>query len=91
MRRSHGKYAGKSRNLKGKGRLPITHQLREFKAGDKVRIDINPRFQDSLPHLRFNKKTGVVKGLQGQAIVLAVKDLGKEKTLVIVGSHLSKI
>ncbi|HLC47477.1 MAG TPA: hypothetical protein VJI13_00225 [Candidatus Norongarragalinales archaeon] len=91
MKRSHGKYVGKSRNLKSKGRVSITSHLRQFNVGEKVRIDVNPRFPSGLPHLRFNHKTGVVKGMQGTGVVIGVKDINKTKTLVISGSHLVKI
>lgn len=91
MKRSHGKYVGKSRNLKSKGRVPITSQLRRFTPGEKVRIDINPRFASGMPHLRFNKKTGEVTGMQGGSVMISVKDMNKAKSLVISGAHLVKI
>ncbi|MFH0971333.1 MAG: 50S ribosomal protein L21e [Candidatus Micrarchaeota archaeon] len=91
MKRSHGKYSGKGRNLKSKGRLPITIHLREFTIGEKVRININPRFPQGMPYLHFNKKSGEVIGKQGDSIVVAVKDINKLKTLVVYGAHLSKI
>jgi large subunit ribosomal protein L21e len=91
MRRSHGKYVGKGRNLKSKGRLPITNQLREFKVGDKVRIDIDPHFADGMPHLHFNRKTGEVIGMQGTGVILDVKDINKHKQLVVTNVHLKKI
>lgn len=91
MRRSHGKYVGKSRNLKSKGRIAITNQLRVFKEGDRVRIDIDPHFGNGMPYLRFNKKTGVVKGMQGTGVVLEVYDMHKKKELVVGGPHLVRI
>lgn len=91
MRRSHGKYVGKGRNLKGKGRLPITIHLRTFTPGEKVRIDVNPRFPEGMPHLRFNHKAGKVLGLQGGAVHIEVMDINKRKTLYIDGAHLRKI
>ncbi|MBI5225419.1 50S ribosomal protein L21e [Candidatus Micrarchaeota archaeon] len=91
MRRSHGKYSGKGRNLKSKGRLPITIHIREYRAGEKVRIDINPRFSKGMPYLRFNKKVGEVVGMQGNSVIVAVKDINKPKTLIVYGAHLEKI
>ncbi|MFH1443328.1 MAG: 50S ribosomal protein L21e [Candidatus Micrarchaeota archaeon] len=91
MKRSHGKYSGKGRNLKSKGRLPITIHLRKFTPGEKVRIDINPRFQNGMPYLRFNKKTGDVVGMQGTSVVIKFKDINKSKMLVVNGAHLVKI
>ncbi|MFH1750227.1 MAG: 50S ribosomal protein L21e [Candidatus Micrarchaeota archaeon] len=90
MKRSHGKYSGRGRNLKSKGRVPITSQLRKFHVGEKVRIDVNPRFSEGMPHLRFNKKSGEVKALQGKGIVISVRDINKPKTLVVSGAHLVK-
>ncbi len=90
MKRSHGKYAGRGRNLTSKGRMPPSRRLAGFSAGEKVRIDVNPAFRDGMPHLRFNKKAGVVVGAQGKAVVVRVRDIGKEKTLVVSNVHLAK-
>ncbi len=91
MRRSHGKYSKQGRNLKSKGRLPISIQLKQLNEGDNIRINVNPRFADGMPHLRFNYKTGKVVGKQGNAYEIRVMDLNKEKTLYITNVHLNKI
>ena len=42
MKRSHGPQSKHSRNLRSKGRVPITHLLRVFEPGQVIRIDVNP-------------------------------------------------
>ena len=90
MKRSHGKYSGRGRNLTSKGRISPAKRLATFSKGDRVRIDVNPSFKHGMPHLRFNKKAGVVMGTQGHAVVVKVKDINKEKTLLITNVHLAR-
>jgi ribosomal protein L21E len=91
MRRSHGKYSKQGRNLKSKGRQPISYQLKELELGKMVRINVNPRFATGMPHLRFNFKTAKVVGKQGNAYKIEVKDINKTKVLFIANVHLNEI
>lgn len=91
LKRSHGKYVGKSRNLVSKGRISPAKRLAGFAVGERVRIDVNPAFREGMPHLRFNSKAAEVVGAQGKAVVVKVRDIGKEKTLVVSNVHLAKI
>ncbi|MFH1200559.1 MAG: 50S ribosomal protein L21e [Candidatus Micrarchaeota archaeon] len=91
MKRSHGKQAGKSRNLTKKPRLSPTKELARYPIGTMVRIDVNPAYAEGQPHLRFNHKMAKISGTQGNAAVIAVKDGNKLKTLNISFIHLSRI
>ncbi len=91
MKRSHGPQSKHSRNLRSKGRVPITHLLREFEAGQVVRIDVNPHFLRGRPStLRFNHKHGVVIRKQGRGYEIKIKDGNKPKTLFVTNAHLVK-
>ncbi len=91
MKRSHGKNVGRSRNLKSKGRLPVTRYLEEFHDGERVRIDINPSHAGGMPHLRFNHRMAQVIRKQGKASIVEFKDGNKKKELAISNIHLMKV
>lgn len=91
MKRSHGPQSKHSRNLRAKGRVAITHLLREFEPGQQVRIDVNPHFLRGRPStLRFNHKTGVVLRKQGRGYEVKVNDGNKPKILFVTNAHLVK-
>ncbi len=91
MKRSHGPNSKRSRNLRSKGRVPITKQLQAFNVGDRVRLDANPAEQRGKPStLRFNKRAGEIAGKQGDAYRVKFKDKDKTKYLVVSNKHLVK-
>lgn len=91
MKRSRGDYSKKGRKLKSKGRISVNSLLKKFEVGDFVKIDINPRFPNGRPALRFNHKIAQVIGTQGRAYVISLKDGGKSKTLLASNAHLSRL
>ncbi|MBI4360448.1 50S ribosomal protein L21e [Candidatus Micrarchaeota archaeon] len=92
MKRSKGAHSKRSRNLRAKGRVAITQFLQEFKAGDRVRIDVNTNVLRGRPTtLRFNRKTGLVLGKQGKAYCVRIQDGGKPKEMFILNAHLVKV
>lgn len=91
MKRSHGPHSKHSRNLRAKGRVAITHLLREFAPGEHVRIDVNPHFLRGRPStLRFNHKHGVVLSKQGRGYEVQIKDGKKAKIVFVTNAHLVK-
>ncbi|MBI2446135.1 hypothetical protein HYV43_07140 [Candidatus Micrarchaeota archaeon] len=91
MKRSHGPQSKHSRNLRAKGRVAITHLLREFAPGDNVRIDVNPHFLRGRPStLRFNHKHGIVLSKQGRGYEIKINDGDKTKVLFVTNAHLVK-
>jgi len=91
MKRSHSKYSKQGRNLKSKGRRPITHQLKTLEVGDLVRIDVDPRFAAGMPHLRFNHRSGFIKAKRGKAYEVQFNDGNKAKILLMTNVHLKKL
>ncbi len=91
MKRSHSKYSKQGRNLKSKGRRPITHQLKTLEVGDLVRIDVDPRFAAGMPHLRFNHRSGFIKAKRGKAYEVQFNDGNKAKILLMTNVHLKKM
>lgn len=91
MKRSHGGYSKRSRLLKAK-RVSVAALLKEFKPGDRARIEVNPCFSKGRPStLRFNNRVVKVAGRQGRAYRVLVRDGGKEKQLIVSSTHLTKI
>jgi large subunit ribosomal protein L21e len=85
----------KTRNIlrktpRSRGMTPITHEFRQFDAGEKVSVVIDPGVHHGMPHFRFQGKTGVVTGTQGRSYVVSVYDGNKLKTVVSRPEHLKK-
>ncbi len=93
MQKSKGKMRG-TRNLRkghrDKGMAPVNQYLQEFQVGDHVHIDVVASEPSGMPYPRFRGRTGVVKGKQGAAYQVLIKDGGKEKVLLITPVHLKK-
>ncbi|MBI5225934.1 50S ribosomal protein L21e [Candidatus Micrarchaeota archaeon] len=91
MKRSHGPHSKHSRNLRSKGRVPITHLLRVFEPGQVIRIDVNPSELRGRPStLRFNHKHGVVLRKQGKGYEVKINDGDKPKIVFITNAHMVK-
>jgi len=89
LKRSHGQNVRRSRHFKSLGRLTARAALKEFKAGDRVRLRLNPSTKKGRPSTpRFNGKVGVVKCRQGKAYVVGIKDGGKAKEILAGNAHL---
>ena len=88
MKRSKGNYSKKGRRLKSKGRVAVTGFLKTFDVGETARIDINPRFKQGRPALKFNRRMCKILAKQGKSYKVLVKDLNKEKTMVVANIHL---
>lgn len=89
MKHSHGQNVRRSRHFKSLGRLTTTAALREFNDGDRVLLRFNPSIKSGRPStLRFNGIRGIVRGRQGAAYVVSIKDGNKTKELVVGNAHL---
>ena len=91
VKRSHGDYSKRSRRLRSKGLTSINTHLLSFENGDRVAIDINPRFRAGRPATKFNHRIGEVVSRQGRAFKVRVSDLGKNKILLVSNPHLKKM
>lgn len=75
----------------GYHRKGISIFFKEFKEGDRVIIDIYPASQEGMPHHRFQGKVGEIIGKRGRCYLVKVKDVFREKTLIVAPQHLRKI
>ncbi|MCP4762669.1 MAG: 50S ribosomal protein L21e [archaeon] len=76
----------RDRGLKSLRRFMITYEV-----GDKVDIIVDPAYQKrGMPHKRFQGKTGTIVGIRGRCFEVKVKDINKEKMLIIGKEHIRK-
>ncbi len=73
-----------------KGKLSITRYLQTFNAGDKVTLNVESAVQKGMYYPHFMGKSGIVKGKRGRCYEVAIRDLGKSKTLIVHPIHLRK-
>jgi large subunit ribosomal protein L21e len=88
MPKSHGPKR-KSRSILTKGKISrgISYLLINYKVGDKVVIDIDPREHHTMPHRRFQGKVGVINEVGKRILKIMVYTGAKEKTLQTRPNH----
>jgi large subunit ribosomal protein L21e len=90
MPHSHG-FRKKTRSIMTKDNVVrgLSYLLIDYKVGDKVIIDIDPREHNTTPHRRFQGKIGVVKevGKRTLKIVVQISDR-KQKILQTRLNHI---
>ncbi|MCD6522247.1 MAG: 50S ribosomal protein L21e [Candidatus Diapherotrites archaeon] len=95
MQKSRGKISKHSRKLKKshreKGLRAINRYLKTFEKGERVSIAIDSSENSGMPHPRFQGRSGVVKGKQGSAYLVEIRDGGKQKVLLVSPVHLKPI
>jgi large subunit ribosomal protein L21e len=75
---------------RAKGLPPLGRLLVNYQVGDKVDIIIEPSQQKGMPHRRFHGKVGEVQRKQGNAYIVKLNDLNKEKTLIVRPEHIRR-
>ncbi|HZI71882.1 MAG TPA: hypothetical protein VFD60_12045 [Nitrososphaeraceae archaeon] len=82
MTQSHGTKR-KARSIMTKVNVlkGLSYLLTDYKVGDKVIVDIDPREHNSTPHRRFQGKIGVVKEVGKRSLKVAVMFGKKQKIL----------
>ncbi len=88
MPRSHGPRR-KSRQLlkKNKTSKGVTFLLRNYKIGDKVVIDVDPREHNTLPHRRYQGRVGVIQDIGRRTIKVGIAISQKQKILQTKFNH----
>jgi large subunit ribosomal protein L21e len=77
-----------SKEARQRGEPPPSHSLREFPAGTKVDVVINPSVHAGMPHSRFHGLTGTVVEKQGECYVVDLPVGNKHKTVISRPEHL---
>ncbi|WP_225333903.1 50S ribosomal protein L21e [Halomicrobium urmianum] len=92
MPSSNGPLEGTRDKLKNEprqsGTSPPQRAIQEFEEGEKVHLKIDPSVPNGRFHPRFDGKTGVVVGEQGDAYKVEITDGGSTKTIIVTAAHL---
>lgn len=87
VQRSRGTSSGRTRKLRGKGRVSVAKTVRIFNVGDKVVI--TPKaIRSGMPNLRYANRHGIIKEKRGRSYIVEVADMSAIKTLVVGPVHL---
>jgi len=73
------------------GKFSLKEYFKMFNTGDKVVLKAEPSIHKGMYHPRFLGKMGVIKGKKGSCYEVAIKDIGKEKTLIVHPIHLRRL
>jgi large subunit ribosomal protein L21e len=72
-----------------RGTSPPQRAVQQFDEGDSVHLKIDPSVPEGRYHPRFDGKTGVVEGKQGEAFKVTIADGDSQKTVIARAAHLS--
>lgn len=78
------------KRARDRGLSPITKEFQTFEVGEKASVTVDPSIHKGQPHIRFQGKTGTVKGMQGRAYLLDIKDGDMMKEIIVRPQHLRK-
>ncbi|MBS3119386.1 50S ribosomal protein L21e [Candidatus Woesearchaeota archaeon] len=86
----------KTRSLMSKpkelrGKVSMRRLFQDFKPGDKVMMTVEPAVQNGRPFRRFYNRSGVVLGKQGSSYKIGIKDMEKQKTVIVHPIHLKRL
>ena len=92
MPRSHGTRR-KARSILTKGNTVrgISYLLHEYKVGEKVVVDIDPREHKTTPHRRFQGRVGTIDQVGRRILKVSVMFGDKEKVLQTKMNHVKPL
>ncbi|HLG37181.1 MAG TPA: hypothetical protein VI338_03535 [Nitrososphaera sp.] len=92
MPSSHGSRR-KSRSILTKDNVVrgISYLLHDYKLGEKVVVDIDPREHNTTPHRRFHGRIGEVEGVGRRTLRVAVMFGDKKKILQTRFNHIKPL
>jgi len=73
-----------------RGKLKIRDYLQAFKEGDNVVLKAEPAVQKGMYHPRFHGKRAIVLAKKGECYECQIKDINKEKIVVVHPVHMQK-
>lgn len=69
----------------------LSYLLHDYRAGEKVVVDIDPSEHKGMPHKRFQGKVGVVDKVGRRTLVLKVNIGNKEKSVTARLNHIKPL
>lgn len=92
MPSSHGpRRKSQSMLTKDKVARGISYLLIDYKVGDKVIVDVDPKEHNTIPHRRFQGKVGIVKEVGRRTIKFSVMIGDKRKLLCTKLNHIKPL
>ena len=79
-----------SKERREKGKISMTDYFQSFNVGDRVYLVAEPAIQKGMYHPRFMGKSGSIIGKKGRCYEVKIKDISKEKMLVVHPVHLKR-
>lgn len=77
--------------LRERGKLSVSRYFQKYSEGDKVCLKAEPSVQKGIYFRRFHGKTGIIESKRGNCYNVRIKDINKEKVLIIHPIHLKKL
>jgi large subunit ribosomal protein L21e len=87
-RKTRQKY---TKNYKQSGKISLRNYLQKLETGDKVALQSEPAIQRGMYFRRFHGKIGTVSKKLGTCYEVIIKDMDKEKHLIVHPVHLKKL
>lgn len=79
-----------SKGAREKGKVRLSRMFQELKEGEKVSVVREMSQKAGFPQ-RIQGRSGFVEGKRGNAYVVKIKELGKEKSYIIKPIHLKRL
>lgn len=78
------------KNIRERGKISLTRFLQSFNIGDRVILKMEPAYQKGGYFPRFHGRSGIVKAKKGRCYEVLIKDINKEKTVLVHPVHLKR-
>lgn len=79
-----------TRHPRQQGKKDITSYLSTYEEGDNVVLDIDPSVHEGMFHPRFDGRSGVITGSQGDCYTVEINDKGKDKSIIAHPVHIDE-
>jgi len=80
----------KKKSIRTRGKLKFSEYFKKLEKGDKVAVKIELAKNQNIPK-KFQGRTGIVEEMRGSNCVIRIKDLNKEKMMILHPVHLIKL
>ena len=80
-----------TKERRAKGKISLTRYFQIFNAGDRVALIVEPAVQKGMYDPAFSGKSGTILGKRGRCYEVLIKDINKEKTLIVHPVHMKSI
>ena len=78
------------KGVRNRGKISLTRYFQTFNTGDKIYLHLESAVQKGMYHPRFMGKTGIIVGKTGRCYEISLKDMNKEKKLIVHPVYLKR-